>query len=322
MCLSTVQSVDTFIPNSPKNLAPEKKAALMATRLSAVERLGENCVLCPRACGINRIKGERGTCKTGANPVYSSVNLHFGEEPPISGSRGSGTIFFTGCNLNCIFCQNYPISQLRHGIESDSGDFADQMIHLQQRGAHNINLVTPTHQAAAIFKALHIAFRKGLNIPIVYNSGGYESHEMLRLWDGIIDVYMPDSKYADDQNALKFSNAPDYPRFNRIALKEMHRQVGDLETADDGTAIRGMVIRHLVLPEDLAGSEEVLRFIAEELSSDSYISLMSQYFPAWQATSHPIVGRKVNRREYLRVVNALERFGLKNGWTQPLSTSA
>ena len=295
----------------------EYKISLMERRLPLVHQLAKHCRLCPHQCEINRLNGEVGTCRIGSEPVYSSANLHFGEEPPISGTRGSGTIFMTGCNLRCLLCQNYPISQLRHGITTNPDQLAEKMLSLQRQRAHNINFVTPTHQAAILYETLLTAFRRGLDIPIVYNCGGYESVEMLKFWDGIIDIYMPDSKYADDQSAEIISHAPDYVSHNRAALLEMHRQVGILQLDDDGIAVRGLLIRHLVLPEGLTNSAEVLRFIAEELSPDTYISLMSQYFPAWKAVDHEFLRRRVSKKEYGLATQALKRYNLNNGWTQP-----
>ncbi len=298
-------------------MTPADKVALMRSRLSAVKQLTNKCRLCPRECNVNRSTDELGTCRIGHLPVYSSANLHHGEEPPISGTLGSGTIFLTGCNLRCLFCQNYPISQHNNGKSATIDEFAEQMLMLQHRGAHNINFVSPTHQSAAIFESLLVAYERGLTIPIVYNSGGYESLEMLRLWDGIIDVYMPDSKYGSDVQAVAVSKADDYTHHNRIALKEMHRQVGILRLDDNGIAVKGLIIRHLVLPGRLSSSTEVLRFIAEELSPYTYISLMSQYFPAHNAHNHPVLKHKVSLKEYDKVVDALEQYGLENGWTQP-----
>ncbi|MDP8240119.1 MAG: 4Fe-4S cluster-binding domain-containing protein [Candidatus Hatepunaea meridiana] len=290
----------------------------MEEKLPKVLDLVRSCTLCPRECEVNRIENELGVCQIGFNPVYSSANLHLGEEPPISGYQGSGTIFLTGCNLNCMFCQNYPISQLRNGNIITVKILATLMLDLQDRGAHNINFVTPTHQNAAIYQALIIAYKKGLEIPLVYNSGGYESLKMLKLWDGIIDIYMPDSKYGNDESALKISNIKEYTKHNRLALKEMQRQVGVLDIDDRGVARRGLLIRHLVLPGDLAGSREVFRFIAEEISKETYISLMSQYFPAYKATGHKLLHRRVKRLEYDEAVEALEGYGLGNGWIQPI----
>lgn len=303
---------------TPEEDAVQRKIALIEQRLPQVKALEECCRLCPRNCEVNRIAGEVGTCRIGSEPSYSSANLHFGEEPPISGFAGSGTIFMTGCNLNCKFCQNFPISQLRHGNNCTIEELAGKMLRLQAQGAHNINFVTPTHQAAAIFKSLLIAYNDGLHIPLVYNSGGYESLEMLNLWDGIIDIYMPDSKYGDDNVAMDCSNAPLYIKHNRVALKEMHRQVGILQISADGLAQRGLLIRHLVLPGGLAGSREVLKFIAEEISPDTYLSVMSQYFPAHKAIGDRKLDRRISKREFKNVVDMLDEFNLQNGWVQPL----
>jgi len=272
--------------------------------------------VCPRRCGVNRIRGEAGACALGRNPAVSSVNLHFGEEPPISGYRGSGTIFFTSCNLRCVFCQNYPISQLRHGKEVSVRDLADAMLKLQDKGAHNINFVTPTHLVPQIMDALRIAYERGLEIPLVYNTGGYDSVEMLRLLEGVVDIYMPDMKYSDPEMGRKYSGIPDYPQVNREAIKEMHRQVGDLVIDDEGIARKGLLVRHLVLPEGIAGTEDVLRFLAEEVSRDTYISLMRQYFPAYKAVNMPPLDRRITEEEYREAVELLDKYGLTRGWIQ------
>lgn len=298
-------------------LEPVAKASLMETRLEAVLDFMRSCRLCPRECGVNRLDGELGICQTGGDPVYSSANLHQGEEPPISGFHGSGTIFLTGCNLRCIFCQNYPISHLGNGNKINIKVLAGLMLDLQDQGAHNINFVTPTHQASFIFEALIHAYQRDLRIPIVYNCGGYESLEMLRLWDGIVDIYMPDAKYGMDESAGVISNVTDYAKHNRAALKEMHRQVGVLELDDSGVATRGLLIRHLVLPGNLSYTDEVLCWIAEELSKDTYVSLMSQYFPAWQALDSATLNRTLRAEEYRAAVEALRKYGLNSGWTQP-----
>ena len=303
--------------DSNNRINPSKRASLMRERLDAVKCLAASCRLCPRDCGVNRLEGELGVCKTGYGPVYSSANLHFGEEPPISGFGGSGTIFLTGCNLRCIFCQNYPISQLRNGNSVSIDYLSNRMLYLQNSGAHNINLVTPAHQAAVLYEVILKAYDNGLHIPIVYNSNGYDSVEMLKLWDGIIDVYMPDAKYGDDDSALECSNAPDYVKYNRAALLEMHRQVGVLQLDENGVACRGLLIRHLVLPAGLASTGDVLDWISNDLSPRTCISLMSQYFPAWNAVTHPVLKRILTVGEYREAVEALERNCLDNGWTQP-----
>jgi len=274
------------------------------------------CKLCPRECGVDRLGGEVGFCKTGVNPVVSSRNLHHGEEPPISGYSGSGTVFFTHCNLKCVFCQNYPISQIGAGDEASVDELADMMLYLQDAGAHNINFVTPSHMVAAILSALVIALGRGLKIPLVYNSSGYDSLRELELLDGVVDIYMPDAKYSDNKAAKRLSGAEDYVEVNRAALKEMHRQVGVLAMDDDGVATRGLLIRHLVLPENLAGTEDFMRFLAEEVSKDTYVSLMSQYFPANKAAQYPEVDRPINKNEYRQALSAMQRHGINYGYIQ------
>jgi putative pyruvate formate lyase activating enzyme len=292
------------------------KTSLIRSRLKEAYSLLSPCRACPRRCGVNRFKGETGICGAGFLPEISSDNLHFGEEPPISGTRGSGTVFFAGCSLRCAFCQNYPISQMRHGKRTTVPGLAGMMVRLQERGAHNINLVTPSHFAPQIMGALLIAYESGLNLPLVYNCGGYESLEMLKLWDGIMDVYMPDMKYADPAHAGAYSSAADYPEINRAAVAEMARQAGVLRMDGEGIALRGLLIRHLVLPGGLAGTETVLRFIAERISPETHVSLMSQYFPAHLAPGMPPIDRKVTPSEYAAARSLLERFGLEHGWVQ------
>jgi putative pyruvate formate lyase activating enzyme len=292
------------------------KISLIRSRLKQAYALLSPCRACPRNCGVDRLKGETGVCGMGFLPEVSSDNLHFGEEPPISGTRGSGTIFFAGCSLRCVFCQNYPISQMRHGNRVTIPRLAEMMLRLQNRGAHNINFVTPSHFAPQIMGALLVAYQKGLNIPLIYNCGGYESLEILRLWNGIVDVYMPDMKYTDPENAKAYSSAPDYPEVNRAAILEMGRQVGILELDAEGITKKGLLIRHLVLPENIAGTEAVLSFIAEKVSPKTHISLMSQYFPAHKAHGMPPMDRKIKRSEYAAAKSHLERFGLEHGWVQ------
>jgi len=291
---------------------------ILKKRAELLRNLLKECLLCPRKCGVNRLKNEKGFCSGGRKPVVSSYNLHFGEEPPISGYKGSGTIFFTYCNLKCCFCQNYPISQLSNGKKVEPGTLAGMMLELQQKGAHNINLVTPTHFTSQIVEALLIAIEKGLKIPIVYNCGGYESVRTLKLLDGIIDIYMPDAKYASSKNSGKYSNATDYFEVNRKALIEMYRQVGNLTMDKKGVAVSGLLIRHLVLPEDIAGSQEVLRFIAENISRNTYMSIMAQYHPAYKAYDFTQISRRITESEYDLVLATADRLGLKKGWRQSL----
>lgn len=275
------------------------------------------CSACPRNCNVNRIKNELGFCKIGRNPKISAYNLHFGEEPPISGVHGSGTIFFTGCNLRCVFCQNYPISQLCNGNEITAEKLAGIMITLQNQNANNINLVTPTHVVPQIIEAVLLAKNKGLKIPIVYNSSGYEKVETLKLLEGFIDIYMPDAKYSDDRTAEKYSDAKNYSEINKAALKEMYRQVGTLQIKN-GIAIKGLLIRHLVLPENIAGSRKIFEFITKEISPKTYISIMAQYHPANRTDSFPELQRKITDEEYSQVLNWADEFGLINGWRQEL----
>ncbi|MFH1783512.1 MAG: radical SAM protein [bacterium] len=294
------------------------KSGKLYDRIEALNAKLEVCTLCPRSCGINRLKDEAGVCRTGKMPIVSSHNVHFGEEPPISGISGSGTIFFTNCNLRCVFCQNYPISQMGNGKDVSLQELATIMVTLQQRGCHNINLVSPTHVIAQVVEALPMAIDHGLKIPFVYNSGGYDSCETLRLLDGIVDIYMPDAKYANDESAKKYSDAPNYVQINQKAVKEMYRQVGDLVIDKTGVAERGLLVRHLVLPDDIANSQKVLEFIAEEISQKTYISLMAQYHPAYRSNEFPSVSRKITQEEYERVLAVTERLGLERGWRQLL----
>ncbi len=278
------------------------------SRAKSLRDMLKSCVICPRNCRVNRIGGEMGECRIGPDPVISSFGPHFGEEPPLVGKHGSGTIFFTGCNLHCVFCQNYEISQLRYGETVDCRRLADIMIHLQDIGCHNINLVTPTHQVPAIIEGLAIAVSMGLTIPIVYNSGGYDSVETLRLLDGIIDIYMPDMKYGDNAVGRRLSGVPDYWDRSREAVREMHRQVGDLEIGE--IAVHGLLVRHLVLPNGLAGTEKVMRFIAEEISCRTYVNIMDQYRPCYLASEDPDICRQITREEFKEAISMAVSAGL------------
>ena len=288
-------------------------------RVEAAYGLLEACRVCPRECGVNRLKNDKlGFCRSGLNPVISSVSPHHGEEPPLSGTKGSGTIFLTNCNLRCAYCQNYPISQLGNGTERTPGELACQMVWLQEQGCHNLNLVTPTHFMPQILKALGVARERGFNLPIVYNTSGYESLEALRLLDGIVDIYLPDMRYSDDSVARTYSAAPHYPEINRAAVKEMFRQVGNLVLDEDGIATRGLIVRHLVLPNGLSGTEGVMKFLAEEISKDVYISLMSQYFPAYKAHEFSKLSRRITSEEYEEAYHIMQKYGLENGWIQDI----
>ncbi len=276
------------------------------------------CDLCPHRCGVDRMRGERGKCGAGLLPRIASANLHRGEEPPISGTRGSGTIFFSGCTLACRFCQNFPISQLGSGTELTTRELAGKLLRLQRQGAHNINVVTPTHFLPQILAALYLALPQGFNLPLVWNSSGYELVSALQLLDGVVDIYLPDMKYSDDDEALKLSGAPGYPEINRAAVAEMLRQVGHLRVDVDGIALQGLIIRHLVLPGGRAGSRETLRWIADHLGSETHLALMSQYFPAHKARETAGIDRPITVEEYDAAVEALEEAGLENGWVQEL----
>ena len=268
------------------------------------------CKLCPHQCRIDRLSGQTGKCRTAYEVIVSSYGPHFGEESPLVGRHGSGTVFFTNCNLKCAFCQNYPISQLGHGEVVSKDGIAHMMLSLQNRGCHNINLVTPTHVVPQILEALEIAIDSGLNIPIVYNCGGYESIDTLKLLDGVVDIYMPDMKYSDGQNSGKFSGVEDYPEVNRAAVREMHRQVGDLQIDEHGIAKRGLLVRHLVLPNGLAGTEAVLRFIAKEISQNTYLNIMDQYHPEHRALEFPELSRPLQLPEFVEAVRLASKFGL------------
>lgn len=270
-----------------------------------------SCELCPRKCRVNRLAGEKGSCRTGVRAVVSSFGPHFGEEAPLVGRHGSGTIFFTHCNLRCLFCQNYSISQLGEGVEVTAEELAGMMLALQARGCHNINFVSPTHVIAQIMEALEIAVARGLKVPLVYNTGGYDSVETLKLLDGVVDIYMPDMKYADEETAWQLSGIHNYPEINRAAVKEMHRQVGDLVVDEDGIAVRGLIIRHLVLPGGLAGTAQIMEFIARELSPNSYVNVMAQYRPCYKAYQHPLLSRSITREEFTAAVREARRAGLE-----------
>lgn len=277
----------------------------------ALEILRE-CRICPRECEANRLNDKRGECGMGRKAVVSQASPHFGEESELVGRSGSGTIFFSYCNLHCLFCQNYSISQLGEGRVLEPEELAELMFYLQRIGCHNINLVSPTPVVPQILEALLVAKETGLKIPIVYNTGGYDSVQTLKLLERIVDIYMPDAKYSND-NAEKYSQAPNYWEINKKALLEMYRQVGDL-VIENGIAKRGLLIRHLVLPNRIAGSFEILRFIAKKLSKDSYVNIMAQYYPCYKAFSYPELSRRITDEEYREVVDFAKNLGLHRGF--------
>ena len=270
----------------------------------------ENCFLCPRCCGVNRLEGEVGECRTGRQALVSSAGPHFGEEAPLVGSGGSGTIFFTNCNLKCCFCQNYSISQLGDGHEVASKELAVMMLSLEKRGCHNITFVSPTHVVPQILEALELAAAEGLSVPLVYNSGGYDAVETLRILDGIVDIYMPDMKYADNETAERFSGIENYPEVNRGAIREMHRQVGELQVDERGVATRGLLVRHLVLPNGLAGTADICRFLSNEISADTYINVMAQYRPCYNASGFTELMRSPTQEEFAEAVKMARDSGL------------
>ncbi|MBI5184042.1 MAG: radical SAM protein [Nitrospinae bacterium] len=295
------------------------KSGDLKRRIQRLLRSLIRCTLCPRACGVNRIKGETGYCRAGYMICVNTAQPHMGEEPVLSGSKGAGTIFFSHCNLRCIYCQNYQISQLDKGYEIDIKTLAGYMLSLQDRGCHNIELVSPSHYIPQIMEALYIAIPMGLNLPIVYNSNGYDSVSTLRYLEGIVDIYLPDVKYSRNETAYELSNVKDYVDLNHRALKEMHHQVGSRLFIDsEGIARRGLIIRHLVLPGHLIETREILRSIRNDLGNEVHISLMGQYFPTYKGLYHPDLKHPLTSEEYEEAVAILEEEGFENGWIQSL----
>jgi putative pyruvate formate lyase activating enzyme len=307
----------------PSYLSLFNSGALIERAKKLIARLA-SCDLCPRVCRINRLKEERGVCRSGALATVASSCAHFGEEPAISGSRGSGTIFFANCTMRCEFCQNHQISQgperwYRHEISASS--LADEMLKLQQRGCHNINLVSPTHFVPQIVQAVDIAAAQGLILPLVYNTGGYDNQTTIEALEGVVDIFMPDLKYSSDESARKYSHAFGYVGSARSAIKEMHRQVGYLELDDEGIAKRGLIVRHLILPGGTSETESSLSWLARDVSAETTVSLMSQYHPCNRAAKFPELNRTITEAEHLRALRALEKSGLSNGWVQDREAS-
>ncbi len=284
---------------------------ILEERVEEARSVLRECRLCPRKCRVNRLEGEKGICKTGAQAEVSSYGPHYGEEMPLVGVNGSGTIFLTKCSLLCVFCQNYEISHLGEGYQVTPGVMAGMMIDLQKRGCHNINFVTPTHVVPQILAALLTAVPSGLNVPLVYNCSGYEEIDTLKLLDGIIDIYMPDFKFWDPNRAKRYCNAPDYPEKAREALKEMHKQVGDLQMDSRGIATRGLLVRHLVMPENVAGTKEIMNFIAKEISKNTYVNIMNQYRPCGKAFEYKEIARPVTQKEYIMALKWANEAGLE-----------
>ena len=287
-----------------------QKSGELKRRADCANAILASCRVCPRQCQVDRLANELGKCNTGRRAIVSSYGPHFGEEPPLVGHGGSGTIFFAYCNLKCIYCQNYGISQMGQGGEANADKLSTIMLYLQAKGCHNINLVSPTHVVPQILESLVGAAEKGLTLPVVYNSGGYDSVETLQFLDGIVDIYMPDMKYADEKTAKQLSGIDDYPKINRQAIKEMHRQVGDLILNNDGIATRGLLIRHLVLPNGLSGTSRILRFISEEVSRNTYTNIMDQYRPEHKAYDNPELSRPLQTREFQDAMEVAHRYSL------------
>ncbi len=289
-----------------------EKEGKLAQRIKQAYAIFEKCQLCPRICKVNRLKGERGFCRAPSKLVVFSAHPHFGEEISLVGSHGSGTIFFSNCNLRCAFCQNWPISHEGRGKEISDEELAEMMLYLQKIGCHNINLVTPTHVMPNILNAVRIAYYKGLRIPLVYNTSGYERLEMVKLLDGIVDIYLPDMKYMDSDKSAKYSLAPDYPEVTKKAIIEMNRQVGELKIDGRGIALRGLMIRHLVMPNRVAGTEKFTKWVAENLSRSTYVNIMAQYRVEYKAYEYPEIARGITVKEFLEAMEWAEKSGLTN----------
>lgn len=280
-------------------------------------RLLSNCKICPWKCGVNRTEGEKGICEaSGENVKIASFNIHHGEEPPISGLKGSGTIFFSGCNMKCVYCQNYPISQFKYGKENTIEELSDIMLNLKNENAHNINLVTCNHYIPQILEALKIVKERNLNIPIVYNSSGFDSLETIKLIKDYVDIYLVDMRYSNDEYALKYSKVYNYVEINRKAVIEMFNQKGNLITNDYGVAQKGIIIRLLILPNNISGTIETLNFIKENFGNEVYVSVMDQYFPTYKAKEINELNRRINKQEYKQVVDTVNNLGFNNGWIQ------
>ena len=284
-----------------------------ALRIEQAYAIFQNCRLCPRECGVNRLNGEKGFCQAPARPMIFSAHPHFGEEISLVGQGGSGTIFFSNCNLRCVFCQNWPISHEGKGQVVEDEDLANLMLHLQKTGCHNINVVTPTHVMPNIIHATRIALKRGLRIPLVYNTSGYERLEILEMLDGVVDIYLPDMKYMDADEATKYSaGASDYPEVAKQAIIEMNRQVGEHITDDEGIALRGLMIRHLVMPNRVAGTEKFIKWVADNLPRSTYVNIMSQYRVEYKAYEYPKIARGITVRKFMEAMEWAEQYGLTN----------
>ena len=314
-----------FLPTSILRAAREKehrwipaygileREGVLAPRIEEAYATFEECRLCPRECGVNRLNGEKGFCRATSKLMLYSAHPHFGEEVSLVGRNGSGTIFFSNCNLRCVFCQNWPIAHEGRGKEISDEDLANVMLNLQEIGCHNINLVTPTHVMPNILNATRIACKKGLSIPLVYNTSGYERDEMLKILDGVVDIFLPDMKFMDvDQAEIYLAGAADYPKTTKKALLEMHRQVGLHIVDERGIAIRGVMIRHLVMPNNVAGTEKFVKWVATHLPKSTYVNIMHQYHVDYKAYDYPKIRRSITAQEYLEAMEWAEQYGLTN----------
>ncbi len=305
-------------PEVPESRQPAyarlEEEGKLAERVEAAYRVMEKCELCPRRCGVNRLEGETGFCRAPKEAVVHSHQAHFGEELPLVGEHGSGTIFFSNCNLRCVFCQNWPIAHEGRGSRVSDEDIAEMMLDLQRRGCHNINVVTPTHVMPNILSATRTALKKGLQLPLCYNTSGYERVEMLELLDGMVDIYLPDLKFMDGAEAQRYNEAEafDYPEIAREAIIEMHRQVGDLVTDENNIARRGLMIRHLVMPNRVSGAREFASWVAENLSTETYVNIMSQYWVAYKAFDYEEIARAITSEEFVEAIEWAKKAGLTN----------
>lgn len=296
----------------------DKNAFLLKKTAELFYRSLSRCSICPRQCGVDRLKGKLGYCRAGAESLVYSFSPHHGEEPPISGRNGSGTIFFSHCNMRCVYCQNYYFSQLEDGKKTSNEQLSSIMIGLQEMGCHNINLVSPSHYLPQILTALEIALKKGLSIPIVYNTSGYDLPESIKMLDGIVDIYLADMRYSDNNMAKKYSDAPDYVEYNRASIVEMQRQVGDLVIDSSGLAKKGLIIRLLAIPNNISGTIASLKFIKDNISVKTYLSIMSQYYPTFKAYEYKEISQGISRGEYKNIVDEASLLGLNNGWIQEI----
>ena len=315
MILNSQYVYPTFIDDMDRHTIENKKDAIDKV-LPGLFKAMESCDLCGRACGINRLKGEMGFCRASREAVVYSYADHHGEEPPLSGRHGSGTIFFSHCSMGCVYCQNYQFSQGNAGKPVQAEALSVMMLELQKKNCHNINLVSPTPFMPSILEGLRLAYASGLKLPVVYNTGGYDSPYVIEALAGIVDIYLPDMRYASEEMAIKYSRAPGYVAINRMAVKEMARQSDGLKISR-GLAVKGLIIRLLVLPNKVSGTADSLEFIARELGKDTHLSIMSQYYPAYKACNYADISRRIQEKEYNDVLERTEKLGLHNGWIQP-----